>query len=413
MRNIAHLLLARGAAVVAADVNIKALNGAPALRGATLVDEKAAAEMLQDADAVIYSDALETDHPLRIQGRRLGKPLISYHEAIAQLAENFRLVAVAGTHGKSSTTALLAHILVVAGHDPTALVGADLLTWGCGSRAGKSDLFILEADEFRDHFLSFRPAHAIITSIDFDHPDYFTSLEHVVRSFNLFLHHVEPTGAVIIPSGMQHRFPQLTWPAGTQEVEPAGPVPANLLGTHMASNAALAVEMAVLLGVSRGQAAAALALFGGLARRTETLGIWHGLMIISDYGHHPSEIAATLAAVQEKYRGRRIAVLFEPHMLTRLTVLRDDFVTALSRAETVVLAPVFVPHGREDEAGQARAVLRQVNEKLLERGVAAHTVEAWPKLEARVRALHNNFDIVLAFSAGELDQKLRSLVKKI
>jgi len=178
MRGLAYLLSSQGKRISGTDDQFEHLKTSPDLSACALYSEEAATQALAEAQLLVYSDAVADDHPLRQQWEKQGKPSLTYHEAVGQLTAAYQTIAVAGTHGKSSTTVMLAHIMAAAGLDPTVLVGATVPAWGQrNARAGHDAYFLVEADEYRNHFLSFKPAHAIVTSIDFDHPDYFKALD--------------------------------------------------------------------------------------------------------------------------------------------------------------------------------------------------------------------------------------------
>ena len=374
MRGLAYLLDKRGKKVRGVDRDYDQV--------------KAEAGLTQSA-ILIYSDAVDAGHPLRQLARRKDIPELPYHEALGELAAEYTTIAVAGTHGKSSTTAMLAHIMIEENLDPTVLVGASVPAWGGrGARAGGGKYFVVEADEYRDHFLSLKPAYGIVTTIDFDHPDYFDSLDDVKQSFDKFVNQV--SGDVITSDNVSGDFG---------------------VGERIRYKAALAVAMAEKLGVERSRAEKALASWQGLGRRMEELGDFEGLKVVSDYGHHPVEIAATLAAAREKYPGQKILVLFEAHTMGRLKVFGQEFVRALSKADGVLLVPVFIPAGREQGTGEAKEKLRQLERSLADLSLPTWRIDNYSELGDRLRQMATeDFNVALAFSAGTLDSQLRSLV---
>jgi len=205
----------------------------------------------------------------------------------------------------------------------------------------------------------------------------------------------------------------LNWPEHTDAViglDPTTVLPS--FGDHMRSNAALAVAMAERLNVPREAALAALQTFRGLSRRMEELGSIEKLTVVSDYGHHPTEIEATLEAARQHYRGQSIVVLFEPHTLERLTAFGDDFAKALARADGVLLVPVFVPTGRELETYEAHRKLNDLKIQLSKGKTRVWTVTEFSDLADMLRKLASDFDLALAFSAGALDGHLRNIVKQ-
>lgn len=414
MRNLAYLLHAGGKDVAGTDLDATALQALAATRGFTVVPEAAAAPSIERAERVIYSDAVPADHPLLVHARRYGKIVQSYSEAVAWLSASRTLVAVAGTHGKSSTTAMLGCMLAEGGFDPTVLVGAAVVGWpGGGARLGQSDLFIVEADEYRDHFLDFQPAHAAITNIDWDHPDYFASLAAVESSFAAFLNVLPRGGTVVTLRSVKDVHSHLPWPARTVLAQPLpAAVSVPLPGAHMRNNAAIAVALAGELGVPRPAALSALSTFPGLGRRFELIGTLAGMHVISDYGHHPAAVAATLAAARLSFPQQKLAVLFEVHTIERLKKFRAGFKRALAGADIIVLLPVFTPAGREREPEQTLTALETLCADLGNTGTQTSLVRSFGELDHVLRALAQQYTVALAFSAGKLDQYLRTLIQE-
>lgn len=391
MRGLATLLAAQGKTVIGSDQQYEIIREWPDMAAWKIVAERDGGQLLEQADLLIHTDAAEPSHPLLTQAAQRGLAVLPYHVALGELSQAFTTIAVTGTHGKSSTTAFLAHILIEAGKDPSVLVGAPMPTWQGGARVGASDLLVVEADEYREHFLTLEPAHAIIVSVDFDHPDYFRSLEHVQQAYQRFRARV--TGTIITTE-------ELT---GDDFVN----VPAPLPGTHMLHNAALAVKMAVRLGVSREEAIAALQSFPGMGRRFEKLGTLGAMEVYSDYGHHPREIEATLHAAQDTFASKKILVVFEAHTLERLRVFFEDFREVLSHADGAVLVPVFIPAGREHESAEAQQKLQALQAELPQN---TWRIDHYAELRDILQKLSPRFDVALAFTAGRLDAELRRIL---
>lgn len=386
MRGLAKLLATQGNEIIGSDQQYEVIKNWPDMKAYKFSDEVI-------GDLLIHTDAAEKSHPLIQAAKKKNIPVMAYQEALGEFSKDFTTIAVTGTHGKSSTTAFLAHILIESGKDPSVLIGAPMPAWGgTGARAGKSDLFIVEADEYREHFLTLQPAHVIIVSVDFDHPDYFKSLEHVKQAYKKF--RAKVSGTVLTTEDLTKK-----------DLEN---VPAPIPGEHMRSNAALAVMMAGILGVSRDQAITALKTFPGLGRRFEKLGMIGKMELYSDYGHHPAEITATLRGARKKFGKKRMITVFEAHTLERLKSFFDDYVQALSLADGALLVPVFIPVGREHESAEAVATLKEL-EKALK--ISAWRLKTWDDLKAKLTELSQEFDVALAFTAGMLDAKLRTLDK--
>ncbi len=408
MRGLAYLLEKQGKAIAGTDSNME-----DAEKGGQyeLATEEEAGPLLAKADLVIYSDAVAPDHPLRRQAEADNKSILSYQEALGQFAQGFtNVIAVTGTHGKSSTTAMLAHIFIEAGANPTVLVGASVPQWNNrNAYAGGQEYFIVEADEYREHFLYLQPTHAIIINIEWDHPDYFLSIDEVRDAFQKF------TGSVkklIVTSPALHEWVTQWSSVMILSTDPSARLQddiAILPGEHMKSNARLAAVMAYeVLGVVPEQALQHLTTFKGLSRRFELIGQIAGKDIYSDYGHHPTEITATLKAAQEKFPDKKILVCFEAHTAERLHALWLEFVACLSIADGVIIVPVFRPAGRTLQ-GQDFALEKQLGEAL-EKQTNVWLCPTYDELKPTLHQVLVNYDLVLAFTAGVLDGKLRNLV---
>lgn len=305
-----------------------------------------------DCDLFVYTEALSPDHPERKTAAARNIRSISYFAALGELSAPFDVLAVSGTHGKSSTTGMLSKILVDAGKDPTVVVGTKLPDLGGRNwRAGKSQLFLLEACEYRRSFHALSPDTIVITTVDGDHFDYYASLDDYHRAFTEFVDQLPPGGSVIIhgadPDALkiaeasarnvidadQHPMPELSVP-----------------GLHMRQNAQLAFAAALHLGIDRATILKALQQYRGAWRRMELVGMLRDIPVIDDYGHHPREIAATLQAVREKYPKHRVVCVFQPHTHDRTLKLYDDFTKAFSDADLLIIPGIYEARRERDAA---------------------------------------------------------------
>jgi len=414
MRGLAYLLVTRGHYVVGADRDWANLSGSSDIVNIKIVSESQAVSILSGFEILIYSDAVPRDHELRELARSLEIVQIPFNEALGTLTAQFTTIAVTGAHGKSSTTAMLAHVLTEAGLDPTGLVGASLPAWqGRSARAGSSELMVVEADEYREHFLSLHPTHAIVTNIDFDHPDYYPNIDAVMAAYDAFLQLIPADGVVVTPQAVFQGNSTMAWPTLTETVpeEAATGIELAWPGAHMRSNAALALAMAVKLGVDNDEARQYLKTWPGIARRFESLGYFADMEIISDYGHHPDEIRCTIEGAREKYGGQRLLVIFEGHTKERMETFAQQFGDVLSRADGVILAPVFFPLGRANQSGirEDDNLLQPLVRILQEAGVQSWMMSSYSELESLLKGRQGKFNLAIGFSAGILDRHLRSL----
>ncbi len=365
-------------------------------------------EKLPEITSLVYTDAAIFEHPLRIAFRNTGKQESAYHEFLGHIASHYHVLAVTGTHGKSSTTAFLAHILIEAGLDPTVVVGASMPSLpGKHARYGKGKYFVIEADEYRRHFLTLHPAHSIITSIDYDHPDAFSSLEDVEHAYEEFMANTDVHGSIFTPEKEYRNHSDMHWPKNTVPVpiSDADAINVPLPGKHMRTNASLAVALAEKIGVNREEAITSLKTFPGLGRRFELLGSIGNVSIRSDYGHHPAEIRATIEGAREFSPNTHIIALFEAHMPQRLHTFFDDFASALALADEVIITKPFAPTGRDGESlDDAYRLKDAICSKKINATCIFNDQELARELSKK------ELSIVILFSAGTLDARIRPIV---
>lgn len=358
------------------------------------------------ADLVVYSGATRAAAASELEAARgAGARVLSRAEMLAELIAGSRSITVAGTHGKTTVTFMLGHVLTCAGWDPTVLVGD-----GSSSRVGRSDWLVAEADESDGSLALHRPQHGILTSVEFDHPDHFAGLDDVDRLFRGHLAAIEGVAvvcadyprAVAMPVG--GRRVTYGFAAGAdyrvegggevrRQGEPLAVLGLGVPGRHNLQNAAGALAMAVELGVEAGAAAAALATFPGAHRRLERLGSWRGAELYDDYGHHPTKVRATLAAARE-LRPRRLVLVFQPHRYTRFAAMRDEFAESLLGADEVVVTEIYGA-GEPNPQGLSG---RDLAERVAGARFAPDLAGARRVLEGLVR----EGDLVLLMGAGDV-----------
>jgi len=277
----------------------------------------------EDTELLVYSGAVPEDNPELVFAKENGIPMMTYFEALGEITRDYHLVAISGTHGKTTTTAMLALILETAGMDPTVIVGSKLKEFGGKNvKVGESDLFILEACEYKRNFLSLHPDLLGITNIDLDHLDYFKDKADYDSAFCEF-------------AGQSQ---EVVWPEDTGDYEGEMGIP----GEHNLMNAGLAAHLARRLGAPEDSIATALASYNGAWRRFELKGeTMEGALVYDDYAHHPAEIVATLEAAREKYPEERIVVVFQPHQYSRTNALIDDFAQAFENADEVIIPNIY------------------------------------------------------------------------
>lgn len=285
--------------------------------------------------------SLDPENEELVEARKLNIPILTWHEFLAKyLMKDKFVIAVCGTHGKSTTTAMIAEILEDSGFNPSVVLGAMVKRWNANFRVGESKYFIIEADEFNDNYLNFHPDISVVTSVEFDHPEYFKDFESYKNSFRKFLSQTSQTiFANLEDSGVKEtlvsdkaskdfNFPKIIDYSKSLKID----LPLKLVGNHNFQNALAAFQVGLAVGIDSVAIKQSLMNFTGVGRRFEYLGDLHGAHIYSDFGHHPTEIKVTLNASRVKFPNNKIYVVFQPHMFSRTKALFSDFAEVLKQA---------------------------------------------------------------------------------
>lgn len=366
----------------------------------------------RDAELVIYSEAVPSDDSERTAARDRGIPEMAGADALAALAEGKRLVAVTGTNGKSTTTAMLAHVLIRAGFDPTVLVGSKVPGWELESvRVGASEWFVLEADEYARKLLKYSPYAAVITYIEKDHLDVYRDLDDIRETFQKFIDRVAEGGIVCLNAD-DPESQRLVVGSGRKEVRyrPSDEkFDLKVPGAFNQANAAAAAAAARALGVGETVIRSTLKEFPGIWRRFEVVGAHKsGAIVVSDYGHHPTAVAETETAAREKYPDRRIVLIFQPHHHNRTIALFDEFVQSVQGADVVILPEIYDVAGREEgERTSSSDLVTAINK--IRPNLA--TFSGTPvETRALVESLAQPNDLLLFMGAGDIDVVARNVV---
>ncbi len=438
MNGIAEVLLNLGYRVTGSDqsesATVKRLTGLGAK-----ISRGHHAEAVHGADVVVVSTAIPADNPERLEAQRLRIPVIPRAEMLGELMRMKYAVAIAGSHGKTSTTSMVATVLSRCGLDPTIVIGGRLESLGASAKLGKSDLMVAEADESDGSFLRLFPTLAVVTGVDREHLDHYGDFDAVQDAFVTFLAKVPFYGQIIAcldDAGVQAILPRLdrrvvTYGLNTQadfraaEIEsegfeqrftfkrgdgPSVPVRLHTPGRHQVQNALAALAVADELGLSLPVAAAALDEFAGADRRMQRRGESGGVLVVDDYGHHPREVAATLAALREAVGDRRVIVLFQPHRYSRLEALFEEFTGAFYAADEVVLTELYAageaPREGIDSEHLAAAITERGHRSVQAGGTLAECIEL---VLERARP----GDVVLTLGAGNVVRAADEIVARL
>ena len=440
MNGIAEVLVNQGFTVSGSDLRESRATGRLRGLGVTVFIGHDAAN-INGVDVLVVSTAVPENNPEVIAARELRIPVVPRAQMLAELMRFKRGIAVAGTHGKTTTTSLTASLLAEAGMDPTFVIGGVVNSWGSNARLGQGDYLVAEADESDGSFLLLQPIIALVTNIDRDHLEsYRNSFENLKEAFVEFLHHLPFYGAAILctddpevealvpqlgravvtfglsesadiratdirQSGRNMHF-KVQLPAPTESID----VCINLPGLHNVRNALGAIAIAWEIGIEVSAVVDCLREFKGVGRRFAEVGnLLFGdgqVHVIEDYGHHPSELEATIAAAREGWAGQRIVAVFQPHRYTRTASLFDEFSRVLSEADIVVLTDVYSAGENAIEGVDSAALCKSIRARAKVDPILVHDVE---ELSTALPPLLQDGDLVLLMGAGSIEQVAHEL----
>jgi UDP-N-acetylmuramate--alanine ligase len=369
MSGLAEILHGAGVAVSGCDARSSAVTDGLASRGIRVAIGHDPAHAA-GAGLLVTTAAVKPGNPEVDEARRLGIRILKRAELLGEIVNAGRGVGIAGTHGKTTTSAMVSVLLEEAGLDPTVIVGGMVRNLSTNAKAGEGDVVVVEADEYDRSFHQLHPEIAVVTNVEADHLEYYGSLEHILESFGVFLGGVREEGTIIGCSDepavakLLESLPQrvvrygLGGQANLRAVDlqfsergtsfhvrengqSLGFFKLFVPGEHNVRNALAAIAVARALGVESAVISAGLSKFLGVDRRFQVIGEWNGAILVDDYAHHPTEIRATLAAARGGYPGRRIVALFQPHLYSRTRDFASEFAAALEEADVALLAPIY------------------------------------------------------------------------
>lgn len=432
MSAIARVLLEDGHHVSGSDLHLSTLTDRLEGLGA-IVWQGHRPQHVESADLVVISSAVSSDNPEVAEARRQGIPVVKRAEVLGWLMATRYGIAVAGTHGKTTTSAMIALILEDAGLAPMILVGGELVDLGTNARRGNGTYLVAEADEFDRSFLRLSPRLAVVTNIEADHLDCYGTFDAVVDAFRHFLAHVpsdghivacvdDPTVRRLVHDGVGGAHPPPQWvtyglgeptaqwrgtdlrlnPLGGYDFRAwhgdqlVGEMRLRVPGQHNVSNSLAALAATSILGVSGEAAGRTLARFQGARRRFEIKGTAQGVTVVDDYAHHPTEIRATLSAARERFAGHPLWVVFQPHTYSRTKFLLKGFAAAFDQADHVVVTDIYAAREHDDlgvHAAQLVACMRHPDRYYV------------PDLDSAARFLVDRLsqdDVLLTLGAGDV-----------
>lgn len=446
MTALAELLLGLGRHVTGSDTaEIFYTDPILARLGISVMTPFAVTNIPPTADVFVYSTAYTPDNNPELRAAlETGRPVMAYPEAVGALTQEKMTLAVCGTHGKTTTSALLATVLRAAGKEPSAIIGSEIRNWGGSALAGAGPYLVIEADEYQNKLAHYQPFGVILTSVDWDHPDYFPTVAAYEAVFSAFLARIPRHGFAVVCGdearaeflsrtilatrytygflatntvrAVEHRIlPEEERSDGSvqefsvdYQSERLGPYRLRLPGRHNVENALAVVAVTLHLKLDQELVRAALADFAGTKRRFEFVGERRGALVYDDYAHHPAEIRATLAAFRELYPARRLFVIFHPHTYTRTKALFEEFASSFELADGVVVLDIY-GSAREAHGGVTSAELvARMNQLTPDK--AAYAANRARLVEEIARDMQAN-DVIITMGAGDVWQLGVALVQ--
>lgn len=432
MSAIALALLAEGVTVTGSDLESSSYTERVSQAGGKVFIGHNPFNIADDVEAVIVSSAIPEDNPELLEAKRRGLTILHRSDALALLMEGKCSIAVAGTHGKSTTTAMIGHILTQLGYDPTVLVGAEVINFGSNCRVGASEWFVTEADESDGSFLKFSPSHIVITNIELDHPDYYADEGEVVNAFVQFAGRLGEDGLLVVNAdcpraaklpfrlsqpvwwmsfGIQNeadyqahdikRLPDGSWVFQVQRrPKLLGEVRLKVPGEHNVANALASLVLCYeVLGVPFHFLTEALSTFRGVKRRFEIVGRVGGITVVDDYAHHPTEVKSLLKTARSVFDGR-IWVVFQPHRYSRTAKLWREFGSAFKEADGVWVTEIFAASEQPIEGVSGALIAKAIEES--EPGKTVKFERDWDAIVSELQRLVRPEDAVLVVGAGNI-----------
>lgn len=430
MSGLAQIVLKNGYNVTGSDWNESAITKRLESMGADIVYGHGACHTagIEKASLVVYTAAAKSDNPEIIAAKEKGMLLIDRAEFLGAIMKNYKhAVGVSGTHGKTTTTSMLAHALINAGIDPTISVGGELDLIGGNIRTGSSDYFVTEACEYTNSFLKFYPTIALITNIEEDHLDFFSGIDEIIESFRAFAYLTKDIGYVvamggdkniqkalsgandlnIVTYGMENKFDyypeNIVYHAGfpnfdvMKNGQKICSLKMNVPGEHNILNSLATVAVCDISGVDAETAAKGIETFKGTHRRFEKKGFLNGAVVIDDYAHHPTEIKATLLAAQ-KFPHNKIWCVFQPHTYSRTRTLWNEFIEAFDNTDELILTHIYAAREKSDGVTTSE----NLAEDIKKRGVNARYIDEFTDIADFLKENAQEGDIVFTMGAGDV-----------
>lgn len=363
----------------------------------------------RDVDVIIYSNAIKENNPELLKGKKMGLRIMSYPEALGELTKKYFTIAVSGTHGKSTTTAMISSIMINAGLDPTVIIGTKIKNLNNNFRKGKSKYLLIEADEYKGALLNYYPKIAVINNIEEDHLDYYKDVNDIIKTFQKYIKNNIKNNTLIVNDDDKnikkilkiYKRKPVFFSLKDKDVRD---ITLKTPGDHNKYNALAALSVSRKLKINKKTAVEILSSFSGTWRRFEekNINIKKNIRIkvINDYAHHPTAVSATIKAAKEKYKGRKIFLIFQPHQYERTYQLFDKFKEALSSTslEKIIITDIYSVKGRESPE-----IKKKVNSKMLVSGINnAIYIKNEKEIHRYILKNLQNKNILIIMGAGDI-----------
>lgn len=398
--------------------------------GVNIFFKQKAINVPKDIDLFVYSSALADDHVELVKAKKLGVPVMTYFQFLGELSKSYKTIAVSGTNGKTTTTAMLGLILEKAGLDPTVIVGSLVPQWGSNFRMGSSDILVVEACEWQAHMLELDPNIIVLTNIAEDHLDYYKDLADIKKHFQKFVAKLPSDGLLVknaddknsnaikysgqtLTYGKNEQadyfFKSLVVEDGKQtfDTNKLDKLALSVPGLYNVYNALSAITVADYLKVNKHQIWNALAEFKGTWRRFEIIGTMKSNIVVSDYAHHPDSIVQLLRGAKDFYPDKKIIAVFQPHHHNRTKTLLDQFAKAFYLADQVIISEVYHVAGREDKK-QDKISSKEIVDKML--NPKKYFAKDFKEIRSILKIINPADSVILFIGAGDIDNLAREII---
>jgi UDP-N-acetylmuramate--alanine ligase len=405
---IAKMFLLEGKKVSGSDTSDSEIIAELFKAGAKISIGHDAKNLPKETDFVIYTIAITEENPEFIEAKKRGLQMITYPQALHEISKDKYTIAISGTHGKTTTTAMIAKIMMDAGLDPTVIVGSLLKDAKSNFVAGKSKYFVVEACEYRKSFLNIEPTIAVITNIDNDHLDFYKDIKDIQNSFGEFANKV-PKGGFVVCNPQDKMVKPVIKDLSCKIVDSYEfrneKLKLKVLGEHNKKNSDMALAVAHLIGVPKNKAKKSLEDFSGTWRRFEYKGeTKSGAIVYDDYGHHPTEIKASLKGAREMFPKQKITVVFQPHLFSRTKLLLNDFSKSFNDADKVILAPIYPAREPFDSTISSEILAGKIGKK-------AESFKDFVSIEKYLIDSLSKNDILITMGAGDVYKIGEEIIK--